>query len=108
MSARFISIGDRINHTPSGNVSAGHVVAVGGLLGVATEAIPANTLGTLNVEGIFELKLASGKTFTRGDAVYVTAHEASDTGAFFGYAIANSAGGVVQAKLIQAPPEASS
>lgn len=108
MSARFISIGDRIDHTPSSNVTVGSVVAVGGLLGVATEAIPANTLGVLNVEGIFELKLASGKTFSRGDAVYVTASEASDTGAFFGYAIRASADGVVQAKLVQSPPEVSS
>jgi predicted RecA/RadA family phage recombinase len=108
MSAQFISIGDRIDHTPSGNVAVGAVVAVGGLLGVATTAIPANTLGVLNVEGTFELELASGKTFSIGDAVYVDDSEATDSGTFFGYAVSDSAGGVVKAKLVQSPPAAGS
>ena len=108
MSANYISIADRIDHTPSGNVAVGAVVVVGGLVGVATEAIAANELGALAVAGLFELDLASGKTFSAGDAVYVDASEATDSGTFFGYAIAASGSGVVKAKLIQSPPESGS
>jgi predicted RecA/RadA family phage recombinase len=108
MSAKYDKIADRIDYTPVGNIAAGAVVAVGGLVGVALEAIAAGTLGTLAIVGQFELDLASGKTFTRGNAVYVDDSEATDTGTFFGYAVANSASGKVKAVLIQAPPEEAS
>ena len=107
MSAKFEKIADRIDHTPSGNVAAGDVVVVGGLVGVATEPIAANTLGALAVEGQFELDLASGKTFTAGAAVYVESSEATDSGTFFGWAVASSASGKVKAKLVQSLPSES-
>jgi anthranilate synthase component 1 len=49
MSAIFRQEDGIIDHTPSGAVAAGDVVAVGGLIGVALEAIAANTLGTLAI-----------------------------------------------------------
>jgi predicted RecA/RadA family phage recombinase len=104
MSAKFDKIADRIDHTPSGAVASGAVVAVGGLIGVALEPIAANALGTLAIAGQFELDLATGKTFSRGDAVYVASSEATDSGTFFGYAVAASASGVVKAVLVQSPP----
>ena len=109
MSAKYDKIADRIDHTPSGNVAAGAVVVVGGLVGVATEPIAANTLGALAVEGQFELDLATGKTFTAGDAVYVASSEATDSGTFFGWAVADSdaTAGTVKAKLIQSLPSES-
>jgi len=106
MSATFIKIADRINHTPVGALAAGAVVAVGGIIGVALEPIAAGAAGTLAVVGEFELTLASGKTFAAGDPVYVASSEATDSGTFFGYAIAASASGVVRALLVQSPPEA--
>jgi predicted RecA/RadA family phage recombinase len=108
MSAKFDKIADCINHTPSGNVAVGEVVAVGGLIGVATAAIAADTLGTLNIVGQYELDLASDETFSAGDAVYVDDSEATDSGTFFGYAVADSASGKVKAVLIQSPPSAGS
>ena len=109
MSAKYDKIADRIDHTPSSNVAAGAVVAVGGLVGVALEAIAANTLGALAVEGQFEIDLASGKTFSAGDAVYVASSEATDSGTFFGWAVAASdaTAGTVKAKLVQVGPDAS-
>jgi len=104
MSAKFDKIADRIDHTPSGAVASGEVVAVGGLIGVAEDPIAANALGTLKIVGQFELDLATGKTFAEGDAVYVASSEATDSGTFFGYAVAASASGVVKAVLVQSPP----
>jgi predicted RecA/RadA family phage recombinase len=110
MSAKFDKIADRIDHTPSGNVVAGQVVAVGGLLGVATAPITATELGSLAIVGQFELDLASGKTFSAGDAVYVASSEATDSGTFFGYAVEDSdaTAETVKAVLVQSPPEAGS
>jgi len=107
MSANYISIGNRIDHTPSGAVLSGAVVAVGGLIGVATDPIAAAALGSLAIEGVFEMDLASGKTFAAGDAVYVASSEATDSGTFFGYAVKASASGKVLAKLVQSPPSGS-
>jgi predicted RecA/RadA family phage recombinase len=104
MSAKFDKIADRINHTPSGAVASGAVVAVGGLIGVALEPIAASAVGTLAIVGQFELDLATGKTFAAGDPVYVASSEATDSGTFFGYAVAASASGVVKAVLVQSPP----
>ena len=108
MSAKFDKIADTIDHTPGSAIAAGDVVAVGGLLGVAASPIAANELGTLAIRGQFELDLATGKTFSAGDEVYVASSEATDSGTFFGYAIAASASGVVKAVLVQSPPESGS
>jgi predicted RecA/RadA family phage recombinase len=106
MSAKFDKIADRIDYTPSGGVDSGEVVGVGGLIGVALEDIAANALGTLAIAGQFELDLASSKTFSAGDAVYVDSSEATDTGTFFGYAVAGSDAttGTVKAVLVQSAP----
>jgi predicted RecA/RadA family phage recombinase len=108
MSAKFDKIADVIDHTPTSAVSSGDVVAVGGLIGVALEDIAANALGSLAIRGQFELDLATGKTFAIGAEVYVASSEATDSGTFFGYAVAASGTSTVKAVLVQSPPEAAS
>jgi hypothetical protein len=105
MSARFLKYGP-IDYKPVSNVVTGAVIAIGGLVGVAHEPIAANTLGALEIGRYpqYEIDLASGKSFSFGDPVYIASSEATDTGTFFGYAIADSAGGKVNAALLQAPP----
>lgn len=105
MGAKYDKIADVINHTPVGAIAVGDIVAVGGIIGVCTEAIAAGILGTLAVVGQFEIDLASGKTFAAGAAVYFDgSSDASDSGTFFGYAIEASGSGVVKALLLQNPP----
>jgi predicted RecA/RadA family phage recombinase len=107
MSAIFRQEDGIIDHTPTSAVAAGDIVAVGGIVGVATEAIAANALGQLRTTGVFRLTLASGKTFSRGAAVYFNAASAATDNAAdtaFGYAIAANATTTVDALLIQAPP----
>jgi predicted RecA/RadA family phage recombinase len=103
MSAKYDKIADRIDHTPAGNVAVGDIVAVGGLIGVALEAIAATKLGTLAIQGQFEIDLATSQTFAAGDAVYVNASSEAHktTGSFFGWAVAASASGKVKAVLVQ-------
>jgi predicted RecA/RadA family phage recombinase len=105
MSAKYDKPANSVNHTPSGAVAVGDVVAVGGLIGVAREAIGAGKLGTLTIKGQFEIDLASSQTFTAGDAVYVdaTSKAHASTGSFFGWAVADSdaTAGTVKAVLVQ-------
>lgn len=107
MSAIFRQEDGIIDHTPAGAVTAGDVVVVGGIVGVATHDITATELGQLRTTGVFRLTLASGKTFAEGAAVYVNAASAATDNAVdtaFGYAIAANATSTVDALLIQAPP----
>jgi len=66
---RITSRGDAIDYTPTSNVTAGDVVEVGSIPMVATQAITANTLGSLATEGVFDVPKTSD-VFTAGDAVY--------------------------------------
>jgi len=106
MSAKFDKIADVIDYTPSSAVASGDIVAVGGLVGVALAPIAANELGDLAIKGQFEIDLASGQTFSRGDAIYFDASSDAHatTGTFFGYAVAASGSGVVKGILVQSPP----
>ncbi len=111
MSAKYDKIADRIDHTPAADVASGDIVSVGGLIGVATAPITATKLGSLAIVGQFEIDLATGKTFSEGDAVYFDASsEATDSGTFFGYAVEDSdaTADTVKAVLVQSAPEASS
>ena len=61
--ARFIHLGDAIDHTPpSGgdDVEAGDVVVQGDLVGIARLKIPAGKLGALAVRGVFDVTKATG------------------------------------------------
>jgi predicted RecA/RadA family phage recombinase len=107
MSATFRQEDGIIDHTPAGAGASGDIVAVGGIVGVATHAIAAGALGQLRTTGVFRLTLASGKTFAAGAAVYFNAASAATDNAAdtaFGYAIAANATTTVDALLIQAPP----
>ena len=63
---------DCIDYTPTADVAAGDVVVQGDLIGVAPRPIPANTLGSLAVEGGFDFPKATGagSAITAGTKVY--------------------------------------
>lgn len=72
MTATFIQEGASIDYTPGADVAAGAVVVQGELVGVAVRAIPANTLGALAVEGVFDFPKATGggTAITAGAQLY--------------------------------------
>ncbi|MBL0920922.1 MAG: DUF2190 family protein [Phycisphaerales bacterium] len=58
--AKLIQTGHQIDYTPGADVAAGAVVVQGGLVGVAHTVIPANTLGSLGVSGVYQFDKAAG------------------------------------------------
>lgn len=72
MGATYVQDDDLIDYTPTADVAAGTVVVIGELIGVALRALPANTLGSLSTEGIFDVPKAAGAgtAITAGTKVY--------------------------------------
>jgi predicted RecA/RadA family phage recombinase len=70
--AQFVQEGRQVDYTPGADVAAGAVVVQGDLVGVAPRPIPANTLGALAVEGVFDFPKATGggTAITAGALVY--------------------------------------
>jgi predicted RecA/RadA family phage recombinase len=61
-----------IQHTPVAALAAGAVVVVGSIVGVAAGLIAANTPGTLDISGEFEMPKAAGSStaIPQGTKVY--------------------------------------
>lgn len=64
-----VAEGTKIDYTPGSAVTAGQVVVIGSVPLVAFTDIPASTLGSLEVEGIFDVPKVTG-AITAGDAIY--------------------------------------
>jgi predicted RecA/RadA family phage recombinase len=58
--AKFVQEGAAIDYTPGADTAAGMVVVLGDLVGVTRTDIKANQLGSLGVQGVFELPKATG------------------------------------------------
>lgn len=72
MGAIFVQDDDMIDYTPVADTAAGAVIVQNDLIGVALRPIPANTLGSLAVEGIFDFpkSTAGGSAIGAGITVY--------------------------------------
>jgi predicted RecA/RadA family phage recombinase len=70
MPVYFIHEGSAIDYTPAVAKTAGDVVLLGDLLGIVRNDIPANRLGALAVEGVFEFPKQAGTALTTGQKVY--------------------------------------
>jgi predicted RecA/RadA family phage recombinase len=70
--ARFIQDSETIDYTPASAVSAGQVVVLADLIGVAKLDIAANVLGALHITGIFDFpkSTAGGSAIAVGTTVY--------------------------------------
>lgn len=55
MIARYIQRGESIDYVPGADVAAGDLVIVNDLVGVARLDIPAGTLGSVAVGGVYEM-----------------------------------------------------
>jgi predicted RecA/RadA family phage recombinase len=67
--ASYVQKGDLIDHSPAAAVAAGEVVVIGSLVGVAPRAIAANAVGSLAIDGVFEMPVATGATGAQGSAI---------------------------------------
>ena len=105
MTAIFVHDGLAIDYTPTVNVAAGEIVALGNLVGIARVDIPANTLGALAVVGVFDVSKGAS-AFAAGDAVYfdsATKTAVSEGDLYLGRAVraATEAETVVRVRLEQ-------
>ncbi len=67
--ASYVQKGDLLDHSPAAAVAAGDVVVIGSLVGVAPRAIAANAVGSLAIDGVFEMPVATGATGAQGSAI---------------------------------------
>jgi len=67
--AKFIQEGKSIDYTPASAVTAGDLVVVGEIIGVAARDIAANKLGALMVEGVIEER-KDASVIAIGDRLY--------------------------------------
>lgn len=100
MPTRFVHDGASIDYTPGSTVTAGDVVVQGDLIGVAKRDIPANTLGALAVEGVFDFPKATGG----GTAIGVGLNVYWSAGT--GVATTTSAGNKLIGKTVRAAADA--
>ena len=68
--AVFIQEGAAVDYTPVANTSAGSVVVQGELVGVVKHDIKASELGSIAVEGVFDIDKDEETVFAAGDLVY--------------------------------------
>jgi predicted RecA/RadA family phage recombinase len=68
--ATFVQEGEAIDYTPTADMAAGDVVDCGTFVGCAIDPIPANTLGALTVQGVFDFVKLSGQAIAFGVTVY--------------------------------------
>ena len=69
MKANRVQAGNSIDHTPIAAVAAGDVVVITNIVGIAARDIAANALGSIEVQGIFDVDHAAD-VIAAGGAVY--------------------------------------
>lgn len=103
----YVQDGDLIDYTPSQAVSAGQVVQIGTLVGVAPRPIAANALGALAVKGVFFFPkpTGSGTNYAQGSRVYWYQSNAVTgvTGVAAGYVVEQPATTDSQVKVLLFP-----
>lgn len=68
--ALFVQDGKNVDYTPTVDVPPGTVVVQGDLVGITKRPLPANELGSLAVEGVFDIAKASADVINAGAKVY--------------------------------------
>lgn len=91
--SRFVQEGEAIDYTPNAAVTAGDVVVISDdLIGIATHDIAASVLGSLAVEGVFDVPKVTG-AISLGDKVYWDADASPVTGDASSGAASKASGG---------------
>ena len=69
-SADFVQEGAAVDYTPTEDLVAGSVVVQGELVGFTKHDIKANTLGSIAVEGVFDVVKDPAASISAGSKVY--------------------------------------
>lgn len=86
MTATFIHDGEYLDHIPAADLPVGAVVVIGDSIAIAQRPIPAGSLGSLAMEGVFEVPRAPGALIPQGKRLFwdPTAQRAGIDGALPG------------------------
>lgn len=103
-----ISEGNYIDYTPGSAVAQGAVVVQADLVGVAENAIPANTLGALSVRGLYNINKLTSDVVAAGAILYWDAANSratitASTHKQFGRAIAAAGNGATKVLALLNP-----
>lgn len=69
MTTRYVQPGQVLQHTAAAAITAGDVVQVGKLTGVALATLAIGQTGSIQIEGVFSVPKKSGDAFAQGDFV---------------------------------------
>jgi predicted RecA/RadA family phage recombinase len=102
--ASFVHNGAALDYTPGSAVSAGDVVVVGDIVGIAPRDIAASELGAIQVAGVFEFPKASATVVAAGAKVYWSAGSGlatvTNTDKFCGHAVAAAGNGATVVRVL--------
>ena len=89
MKARYVQKGDAVDFVPTAAVAAGEIVHLGNLIGVTKLDTEENTLGTISLNGVYDVIKSQGIAFNAGSNVYWDSQgkTAAATGIFIGLAV---------------------
>ena len=59
MPATYIHDGDAVEHIPATDLPCGAVVVLGSMVGIAHRPIPTNTLGSLAIDGVWDMPVSA-------------------------------------------------
>jgi predicted RecA/RadA family phage recombinase len=92
--AIYVQKGESIDYRPETAVAAGEIVVQGKLVGIAKLDIPAGTLGSIAVTGVYKVAKGGSTTFTAGTEVYFEGGVAAASGDVkLGLAVADASAG---------------
>lgn len=98
--------GKILPHTAAANIASGDVVLIGARIGIAVTDIANGAVGSLDTEGVFEIKKKSGDTFAQGAVCYwdntnkeMTSTSSGNTAAGYAAAVAGSSATVMLVKI---------
>ena len=69
MTSKFIQPGEVIQYTAGSNITAGTVVPIGNILGVALVDIASGATGSVMIEGVFTAPKVSGAVIAQGESL---------------------------------------
>lgn len=69
LTTKFVQEGHIIQHTAGADITAGSVVAIGNMLGVALVDIANGATGSVALKGVFTLTKASGAVIAKGESL---------------------------------------
>lgn len=100
MTTKYKQPGIVLDHTAGADISAGDVVKMGNILGVALTDIANGETGSVQIDGVFELAKVSGAVIAQGESLTWDVSANSGAGAFDDNAATPATGDVTGAAAV--------